>query len=54
MAERALLRLAEKLDGKHVSCSEPFPVKRHVKTLINEALNERHLCKLYYGWRPCL
>lgn len=54
MAERAMIRLEEKLDGKHVSCSESISVKRHVEILIKEAMNEKLLCKLFVGWQPYL
>lgn len=54
MAERALWRLEEKLDGKHVSCSEAIPVKRHVEILIREATNDKLLCRLFAGWQPYL
>lgn len=51
MAERVLLRVEEKLDGKHVSRSEMVPVKRHVEILIQEAINEKNLCRLFVGWQ---
>lgn len=54
MAKRALWRLEEKLDGKHVSRSEAISIKRHVEILINEATNERFLCRLFYGWQAYL
>lgn len=54
MAERALWRLEEKLDGKHVSRSEGISVKRHVEILIKEATNDKLLCKLFVGWQPYL
>lgn len=54
MAERALSRLEEKLDGKHVSRSDGITVKRHVEILIKEATNEKYLCRLFVGWQPYL
>lgn len=54
MAERALWRLEEKLDGKHVSRSESISVKRHVEILIKEATNKKLLCRLFVGWQPYL
>lgn len=54
MAERALLRLEEKLDGKHVSRSDSMSVQRHVELLIKEATNEKNLCRLFGGWQPYL
>ncbi|XP_055323121.1 serine/threonine-protein kinase ATM isoform X2 [Sitodiplosis mosellana] len=54
MAERALWRLEEKLDGKHVSRSEGISVKRHVEILFKEAMNDKLLCRLFVGWQPYL
>lgn len=42
MAERALLRLEEKLDGKHLSRSKAKSVEAHVDILIQEATNMCH------------
>lgn len=54
MAERALLRLEEKLDGKHISRSEITTVEGHVEILINEATNMQNLCRLFHGWQAYL
>lgn len=54
MAERALLRLKEKLDGKHVSRGETATVEGHVETLIQEAIDEYNLCRLFHGWQAYL
>lgn len=54
MAERALMRLKEKLDGKHVSRGDSTSVKRHVEILIKEAVNDKLLCRIYDGWQPYL
>lgn len=54
MAERALIRLEEKLDGKHVSRSDITTVEGHVEILINEAMNPDNLCKLFVGWQAYL
>lgn len=54
LAERALLRLEEKLNGKHVSRSDAISVKRHVEILIKEATNEKLQCRLFVGWQPYL
>lgn len=54
MAERALNRLEEKLNGKHIGRSEAVSVKRHVEILIKEATNSKLLCRLFCGWQPYL
>lgn len=54
MAERALIRLEEKLDGKHVSRSDSLSVERHVEILIQEATDDKKLCTLFVGWQPYL
>lgn len=54
MAERALLRLEEKLDGKHVSRSDSLSVERHVELLIQEATDDKKLCSIFVGWQPYL
>ncbi|XP_031619505.1 serine/threonine-protein kinase ATM [Contarinia nasturtii] len=54
LAQRALSRLEEKLNGKHVSRSDAISVKRHVEILIKEAMNEKLLCRLFVGWQPYL
>lgn len=54
MAERALLRLEEKLDGKHSSRSEAKSVEGHVDILIQEATNMRNLSQLFAGWQAYL
>lgn len=54
MAERALLRLGEKLDGKYLSRSEAYSVEAHVEFLIQEAMNLRNLSQLFAGWQAYL
>lgn len=54
MAERALLRLEEKLDGKHISRSEVTTVEGHVEILIQEAICKRNLCQLFHGFQAYL
>lgn len=54
MARRALLRLEEKLDGKHVSRSESATVEGHVEILIQEAMSPQNLCQLFVGWQAYL
>lgn len=52
MAERVLLRVEEKLDGKHIARKETATVKKHVTILINEATDDENLCRLFAGWQP--
>lgn len=54
MAERALMRLEEKLNGKHMSRSEASSVEGHVETLIKEAISDRNLCRLFQGFQAYL
>lgn len=54
MAARALMRLREKLDGKHTSRGEPATVEGHVETLIREAMDTYNLCRLFAGWQAYL
>lgn len=54
MAERALLRLEEKLDGKHLSRSEATSIEGLVEILIQEATNKRNLSQLFSGWQAYL
>lgn len=53
-AERALLRVTEKLEGKDQNRLGALDVEVHVQRLINEATNVRNLCRLYPGWDPYL
>lgn len=55
MAERALIRLEEKLNGKDdgtVGCSST--VEAHVELLIRTAMNPVNLCRLFNGWQAYL
>lgn len=52
MAERVLLRVEEKLDGKHVARKETATVQKHVAILIKEATDDENLCRLFAGWQP--
>lgn len=54
MAARALMRLEEKLDGKHMSRSEASSVEGHVEILIKEAISMHNLCRLFHGWQAYL
>lgn len=54
LAERAIMRLDEKLDGKHYSSSEVSTVKVQVEMLIREAMNKRSLSQMFHGWQAYL
>jgi ataxia telangiectasia mutated family protein len=49
-AERALLRVRQKLDG--IDDSEPRSVEGQVQQLIQEARDPDKLCRLFAGWAP--
>ncbi|KAJ8917850.1 hypothetical protein NQ315_010763 [Exocentrus adspersus] len=48
-AERALLRLREKLQGTELG--HPASIEHQVGTLIQQALDPANLCKLFCGWQ---
>lgn len=48
-AERALLRLKEKLQGTEEG---PTSIEGQVTGLITQARNPKNLCKLFCGWQP--
>lgn len=52
MAERALLRLRQKLNG--VEENVQLSVCGQVNHLIREAMDPNNLCKLFPGWQPWL
>lgn len=54
MAVRALMRLQEKLDGKHSSRMEPASVESHVEVLIKEAISIYNQSQLFAGWQAYL
>jgi ataxia telangiectasia mutated family protein len=49
-AERALLRVRQKLDG--IDDSEPRSVEGQVQQLIQDARDPDKLCRLFVGWAP--
>lgn len=50
-AERALIRLEAKLNGKEVGVST---IESQVARLIHDATNPENLCKLFVGFQPYL
>lgn len=51
-AERALLRLREKLQGTEQGQSRS--IEHQVGTLIQQAIDPENLCKLFCGWQAFL
>ncbi|KAJ8960033.1 hypothetical protein NQ318_009470 [Aromia moschata] len=51
-AERALLRLREKLQGTELG--NPTSIEHQVGTLIQQAMDPANLCKLFCGWQAYL
>lgn len=54
MAQRALLVVQNKLEGKQAGISGVSSVKVQVERIINEATSNRNLCLLFPGWDPYL
>uniref|UniRef100_A0A1B0BG36 Serine/threonine-protein kinase ATM n=1 Tax=Glossina palpalis gambiensis TaxID=67801 RepID=A0A1B0BG36_9MUSC len=54
MAQRALLIVQNKLEGKQAGISGVSSVKVQVERIINEATSNRNLCLLFPGWDPYL
>ncbi|XP_055910182.1 serine/threonine-protein kinase ATM [Eupeodes corollae] len=53
-AQRALLRVQDKLEGKEEGKMGTPNVEVQIQRLINEAMNVHNLCRLYPGWDPYL
>ena len=49
-AQRALLRVQNKLDGSEFGMLGTSDVEVQVERLINDAISSRNLCQLYPGW----
>lgn len=54
MAQRALLTVQNKLEGKESGLSGATTINIQIERLINEATSSRNLCMLYPGWDPYL
>ena len=54
MAQRALLVVQNKLEGKQKGIFGTSSVAVQVERLINEAMNNRNLAMLFPGWDPYL
>jgi len=53
-AERALLRIRQKLKGYEDPGGDAMGVEGHVKYLISEATDPDNLCRIFVGWSPWL
>jgi len=53
-AERALLRIQDKLAGRVAGTNEALAVEGQVRALLDEARDEENLCRLYDGWASWL
>jgi ataxia telangiectasia mutated family protein len=53
-AERALLRVKQKLQGYEDPSGVPLGVQGHVNLLINMAQDPDNLCRVFSGWAPWL
>lgn len=53
-AERALLRLKQKLQGTEEGSAGPTSVEGQVEWLIQESRDPANLCCLYEGWQAYL
>lgn len=51
-AERALLRLKEKLQGTEQG--QQTSIEHQVGTLIQQATDPANLCRLFFGWQAYL
>ena len=51
-AERALMRIKDKLAGRVAGAKEALGVEGQVRALCEEAMNEENLCRMFHGWAP--
>lgn len=51
-AERAVLRVKQKLEGLDGGEGEPRSVAAQVNALLQEARDPERLCRMYVGWSP--
>lgn len=54
MAQRALLVVQNKLEGKQEGIIGTIAASVQIERLINEAISPRNLCMLFPGWDPYL
>lgn len=53
-AERALLRIQDKLVGRVAGAKEALAVEGQVRALLDEARDAENLCRMYDGWAAWL
>jgi len=53
-AERALLRIQDKLGGRVAGHPEALAVEGQVRALLDEARDPENLCKMFDGWAAWL
>jgi ataxia telangiectasia mutated family protein len=53
-AERALLRIQDKLFGRKAGSNEALVVEGQVQILLDEARDPQNLCRMYDGWAAWL
>ena len=53
-AERALLRIQDKLAGRVAGTSEELAVEGQVRALLDEAMDPENLARMYNGWAAWL
>jgi len=53
-AERALLRIQDKLFGRKAGSNESLVVEGQVQILLDEARDPQNLCRMYDGWAAWL
>ena len=53
-AERALLRIQDKLAGRGAGHSDALAVEGQVRALLDEARDPENLCRMYDGWAAWL
>ena len=53
-AQRALLRIRQKLQGYQDPGGDPMSIDGHVRYLISEATDANNLCRIFSGWSPFL
>jgi serine-protein kinase ATM len=51
-AQRALLRIRQKLQGYQDPGGDPMSIDGHVRYLISEATDPNNLCRIFSGWSP--
>ena len=53
-ADRAVLRIQDKLTGRAAGSKQALAVKGQVRALLDEARDPANLCRMYDGWAAWL